>query len=38
LFEEQSHIMGFSDESRSYQQWLINQVITQARKRLKVAL
>jgi hypothetical protein len=38
LFEEQMHLMGHSDESRLFQQFLINQLITQARKRLKVVL
>lgn len=38
LFEEQMHIIGHSDCTRSFQQFIIDQLITQARKRLKVVL
>ena len=38
LFEEQSHILGYEDCSRSFQQYIINQLVTQARKRLKIVL
>jgi hypothetical protein len=38
VFEEQMHIMGHHDETRSFQEYLIGQVITQARKRLKMVL
>lgn len=38
LFEEQMHLNGHNDECRSFQQFLINQIITQARKRLNVVL
>lgn len=38
LFEEQCHIAGYNDETRSFESYLINQVITNARKRLKIAL
>lgn len=38
IFEEQMHVIGYSDESRSFQTYLIDQIITQARKRLKVVL
>jgi hypothetical protein len=38
LFEEQMHIIGYSDCTRTFQQFLIDQLITQTRKRLKIVL
>ena len=38
LFEENSHIVGHDDCTRSFQNYLIQQLITAHRKRLKVAL
>lgn len=38
LFEEQMHILGHCDATRLFERYLIEQVITQARKRLKIVL
>lgn len=38
LFEEQCHILGHDDCCRSFQNYLIQQLITTHRKRLKVSL
>lgn len=38
LFEEQQHHVGYADESRGFQQFLIDELVTQTRKRLKWVL
>jgi hypothetical protein len=38
LFEEQAHVNGFQDASRHFQTYLINELVTHARKRFGVAL
>ena len=38
LFEERSHVIGHDDYSRSFQTYLIKELITHARKHLKLVL